>query len=83
LEPPGGVAFWSVAYPFDTVKSRLQAQGPTSINPYTGIIDCLVRVSKEEGLLALYQGYSTAVVRASFVGAAVFYTYELTRSALG
>jgi solute carrier family 25 carnitine/acylcarnitine transporter 20/29 len=79
----GGVAFWSVAYPFDTVKSRLQAQGPTSVNPYKGVVDCLVRVAKEEGPVALYQGYSTAVVRASFVGAAVFYTYEVVRSALG
>eukprot|EP00658_Telonema_sp_P-2_P015954 TRINITY_DN16170_c0_g1_i2.p1 TRINITY_DN16170_c0_g1~~TRINITY_DN16170_c0_g1_i2.p1 ORF type:complete len:302 (-),score=60.84 TRINITY_DN16170_c0_g1_i2:243-1148(-) len=79
----GGVAFWSVAFPLDTAKSRLQAQGKSSVNTYKGVADCLRRVHKEEGMRALYQGYSAAVVRAGFVGAAVFWTYEVVRGALG
>ena len=83
----GGVSFWSVAYPFDTAKSRLQTQSssPTAASRghYTGVVDCISRVSKEEGVAALYRGYSTAVVRAGFVGAAVFYSYEVARAALG
>ena len=71
-----------VAGSLDTVKSRLQTQ-KDSPSRYTGIVDCFLRVSREEGVLALYSGYSTAVIRAGFVGAAVFYTYELARCALG
>lgn len=79
----GGVSFWTVAFPLDVVKSRLQTQGPTSVRSYTGVIDCLGCVMREEGVSALYSGYSTAVVRAGFVGAAVFSTYETVRAALG
>ena len=79
----GGVSFWSVAFPLDVAKSRLQTQGPTSVRLYTGVIDCLGCVVREEGVSALYSGYSTAVVRAAFVGAAVFSTYETVRAALG
>ena len=79
----GGVSFWAVAFPLDVVKSRLQTQGPSSVRPYTGVLDCLGRVCREEGTMALYRGYSTAVVRSAFVGAAVFSTYEAARAALG
>ena len=79
----GGVSFWSIAFPLDTAKSRLQTQKAGCVNNYSGVINCLSRVVREEGAAALYKGYSTAVVRAAFVGAAVFSTYELARSALG
>ena len=84
----GGVSFWSVAFPIDSVKSRLQSQGAqagsaTTAAPYDGIYDCMTRVVREEGVQALYRGFTMTVVRAACVGSSVFYTYEVVRRMLG
>jgi len=43
-------------YPLDTAKRRLQAQGmrPAAMEPaaYRGMLDALVRITREEGALA-------------------------------
>ena len=78
-----GVSFWTMAFPFDTAKSRLQTQRSTGSGVYNGVFDCICRVAKEEGFKALYKGYGVAVVRAALTGSSVFFTYEQIRSALG
>ena len=78
-----GVSFWTMAFPFDTAKSRLQTQRSTGSGVYNGVFDCICRVAKEEGVKALYKGYGVAVVRAALTGSSVFFTYEQIRSALG
>ena len=41
--------------PFEIIKVRLQTQ--SKANPqYTGIVDCLSKIIKNEGPLALYKG---------------------------
>lgn len=49
---------WSqvfVMQPFEIIKVRLQTQ--SKANPqYTGIVDCLSKIIKNEGPLALYKG---------------------------
>lgn len=44
--------------PLDTVKVRMttQAMLPAHFVRYTGVADCLARVCREEGVLALYRG---------------------------
>lgn len=56
-------AFFSL--PFDFVKTRLQRQSKGSGQPvyYTGVVDCFVKVAKEEGLLRFYRGFGTYFVR--------------------
>lgn len=44
-------AFFSM--PFDTVKSRLQS----SQIKYTGMIDCFIRIARNEGLTRFYRGF--------------------------
>jgi solute carrier family 25 (mitochondrial carnitine/acylcarnitine transporter), member 20/29 len=78
-----GVSFWSMAFPFDTAKSRLQTQRSVGSGVYKGVFDCIIRVSKEEGARALYKGYNIAVLRAAFTGSSVFFTFEQIRCALG
>jgi hypothetical protein len=42
--------------PFEIIKVRLQTQSKE--NPqYRGIVDCLTKIIKNEGPLALYKGY--------------------------
>jgi hypothetical protein len=48
----------AVALPMDVVKQRLQL--PNS--PYRGVWDCIVRVSREEGMGAFFRSYQTTLV---------------------
>jgi solute carrier family 25 oxoglutarate transporter 11 len=45
--------------PLDMVKTRLQRQtrGPDGSVPYKGMLDCFVKVAKNEGLLRFYRGF--------------------------
>lgn len=51
--------------PFDFVKSRLQNQKKTADGKvrYTGMWDCFVNVTKEEGPLRFYRGFGTYFMR--------------------
>lgn len=71
-----GVASWVCCYPLDVVKTRLQAQTPTSAIKYNGIVDCLHRSVKNDGYGVLFRGLGTAVSRAFVVNGAVFTAYE-------
>ncbi len=43
--------------PSDVVKQRLQVAN----SPYKGMMDCILRVSREEGLAAFFKSYRTTV----------------------
>ena len=55
----------TVSLPFDFVKTRIQKQRPNAqgIYPYTGVWDCFMKVAKNEGPMAFYNGYGTFVIR--------------------
>ncbi|XWS20307.1 hypothetical protein CRYUN_Cryun31cG0089300 [Craigia yunnanensis] len=72
-----GVASWVCCYPLDVVKTRLQAQSPSSPQKYNGIIDCLHKSVKQEGYGVLWRGLGTAVARAFVVNGAIFSAYEI------
>jgi len=50
-----GIAVCLVGHPFDTVKVRLQTQ-PINNPIYSGLIDCVYRTLKWEGIGGLYTG---------------------------
>jgi solute carrier family 25 oxoglutarate transporter 11 len=56
-------AFFSL--PFDFVKTRLQKQtiAPDGSVTYKGMLDCFVKVAKDEGLLRFYRGFGTYFLR--------------------
>ncbi|KDP37225.1 hypothetical protein JCGZ_06281 [Jatropha curcas] len=72
-----GVASWVCCYPLDVIKTRLQAQTPSSPHKYNGILDCFRRSVKEEGYSVLWRGLGTAVARAFVVNGAIFSAYEI------
>ncbi|XP_025012552.2 mitochondrial arginine transporter BAC2 isoform X1 [Ricinus communis] len=72
-----GVASWVCCYPLDVLKTRLQAQTPSSPQKYNGILDCFQRSITEEGYRVLWRGLGTAVARAFVVNGAVFSAYEI------
>ncbi|XP_055385825.1 mitochondrial uncoupling protein Bmcp [Condylostylus longicornis] len=67
-------------FPIDTAKTRLQIQGQ-KIDPifselkYCGMIDAFIKISKEEGISALYSGIWPAVLRQATYGTIKFGTY--------
>lgn len=68
-----GFAYWSIAYPFDIVKTRLQGDNlkkPT-INSTLHGLKTIAKQGK------LYQGLSTTLVRCFPVNAALFGGFEL------
>lgn len=55
------IFFVQGTFPIDTTKTRLQVQGQKidqtlSQLKYRGMIDAFVKITKEEGLKALYSG---------------------------
>ncbi|CAK1550837.1 unnamed protein product [Leptosia nina] len=74
-------------FPIDTTKTRLQIQGQ-KIDPrhvelrYTGMVDCFVKTSKQEGVKALYCGIWPAVLRQATYGTIKFGTYYSLKKAL-
>ena len=43
--------------PSDVVKQRLQVAN----SPYRGMVDCILRISREEGLATFFKSYRTTV----------------------
>ncbi|CAH0404539.1 unnamed protein product [Chilo suppressalis] len=74
-------------FPIDTTKTRLQIQGQ-KIDPrhvelrYTGMVDCIVKTSKQEGVKALYCGIWPAVLRQATYGTIKFGTYYSMKKAI-
>ncbi|KAL4106243.1 hypothetical protein PRIC1_004297 [Phytophthora ramorum] len=93
-----GAIAQTVAYPFDTVKKRLQSQqvhlnasivgplpaegGSPSTLYYRGMVDCFRKVIRDEGPLALYRGTGPNLARIVPYAAVMFSTYETTKKTL-
>uniref|UniRef100_K3WFF5 Mitochondrial carrier protein n=1 Tax=Globisporangium ultimum (strain ATCC 200006 / CBS 805.95 / DAOM BR144) TaxID=431595 RepID=K3WFF5_GLOUD len=88
-----GAIAQTVAYPFDTVKKRLQTQvivdaalhvqTPTAgTKYYRGMCDCFQKVIRDEGLMALYRGTVPNLARIVPYAAVMFSTYEMTKKSL-
>jgi solute carrier family 25 (mitochondrial phosphate transporter), member 23/24/25/41 len=90
-----GAVAQTIAYPFDTVKKRLQTQSITKVGPstrptaavaeatyYHGTVDCFRKVIRDEGPLALYRGTVPNLARIVPYAAVMFSTYEMSKKAL-
>lgn len=62
-------AFWAccLSLPFDNIKTKYQkmVKLPDGTYPYKGFSDCFARSIKAEGLMGLYVGFPTYVIRIS------------------
>jgi solute carrier family 25 protein 43 len=88
-----GAIAQTVAYPFDTVKKRLQTQvvvgdalhfqtKGSGKAYYRGMCDCFKKVIQEEGLMALYRGTVPNLARIVPYAAVMFSTFEMTKKSL-
>ncbi|KAK9760382.1 hypothetical protein K7432_015651 [Basidiobolus ranarum] len=71
-----GICAWVSTYPFDVVKTKIQADLVGSGQPrYRGVIDCMVKCYREEGISILFRGMNATILRAFPLNAATFFIY--------
>ncbi|XP_047113163.1 mitochondrial ornithine transporter 1-like [Schistocerca piceifrons] len=73
----GGFVFWLVVFPVDAVKSRIQVGGLKE-----PMISVALRVARQEGISALYNGLQPSLVRTIPACATLFLVYENSKKML-
>lgn len=76
----------TIVYPLDTVRKRLQVQGPSrskyvhrNIPEYTGgVLGTVKLILKREGIRGMYRGLPVALLKAAPTSAATVWTFERT-----
>ena len=68
----------AVFTPMDVVKQRLQLPG----NSYRGLMDCIGKILRNEGIKAFYASYRTTIVMNAPYTATHFATYEAAKGGL-
>ncbi|KAI7890240.1 mitochondrial carrier domain-containing protein [Mucor mucedo] len=66
-----------IAYPHEVIRTRLREPvSKTGTVKYTGLLQCLKLIVKEEGVVALYGGMSAHLMRVVPNAAIMFFCYE-------
>ncbi|XP_066992024.2 mitochondrial ornithine transporter 1 isoform X2 [Anabrus simplex] len=73
----GGMIFWTIIFPVDVVKSRIQVEGLRD-----SMTSVLLRIFRQEGITALYNGLQPTLVRTIPATAALFLVYETSKKML-
>lgn len=83
------VASKSAVFPLDTVRKRLQVQGPTrsmyvhtNIPLYKGVVGTTKMILRREGVRGLYRGLPVSLLKAAPASAVTMWTYERTMKML-
>ena len=78
-----GIFSWVPTYPFDTIKTRIQADGYGKNQIYKGSIHCLkCTIAGKQGPKILYRGFGSCIYRAFVVNATVLFVYTQVSRAL-
>ncbi|KAM9994823.1 hypothetical protein ACTFIY_001006 [Dictyostelium cf. discoideum] len=77
----GGMAYWTVLYPVDVAKSKIQIS--EGAGPSPSIVKVLKEIYSKEGVKGLFRGYTPTIIRSFPANAAMFSVYELVIKLLG
>ncbi|XP_068606091.1 mitochondrial thiamine pyrophosphate carrier [Brachionichthys hirsutus] len=79
-----GVISKTITYPFDLFKKRLQVGGFEvarvhfgQVRQYSGVVDCVAQIAREEGVRGFFKGLSPSLVKAALATGFTFFWYEL------
>lgn len=65
-----------MTYPHEVVRTRVREQRGTTNLKYTGFVQTLKLIAKEEGIRGLYGGMAAHLLRVVPNAAIMFFTYE-------
>ncbi|KAI9353937.1 mitochondrial carrier domain-containing protein [Pilaira anomala] len=65
-----------IAYPHEVIRTRLREPTKNGVVKYTGILQCLKLIIREEGVISLYGGMSAHLLRVVPNAAIMFFCYE-------
>lgn len=78
-----GMISKAITYPFDVFKKRLQVGGFEAarvhfgqVRSYKGLVDCMAKIAKEEGVQGFFKGLSPSLVKAALSTGFTFFWYE-------
>jgi solute carrier family 25 (mitochondrial carnitine/acylcarnitine transporter), member 20/29 len=74
-----GIISWTMSYPFDVVKTKLQSQPlypKEGHNNFNGVFDCARKIYAKEGMSVFFRGFSACLTRTYPVNAVIFYVYD-------
>ncbi|KAI0069640.1 carnitine/acyl carnitine carrier [Panus rudis PR-1116 ss-1] len=72
-----GIAGWIVTFPFDVVKTRIQASHDYSrTNPYRNTWSAIIHSHRQDGLSVFFRGLAPTLIRAIPVNMVTFATFE-------
>lgn len=78
-----GIFAKSLIYPLDSIKKRLQVQGFEEARKefgktrvYAGVVDCTIKIVREETFFGLYKGFLPSIYKAAAVTALNFAIFE-------
>jgi solute carrier family 25 (mitochondrial phosphate transporter), member 23/24/25/41 len=78
-----GMTALSITYPTDLIRRRLQLQGFTKDVPkYDGIIDCVRKIIKNDGILGLYRGLLFGYMKCVPAVAIQFWFFEIMKETI-
>ncbi|OLY85488.1 putative mitochondrial carrier [Smittium mucronatum] len=75
-----GFAMWLTCYPIDTIKSKIQTDGfsGSKDRKYFGVVDCLRKTVRAEGIAGLFRGIVPCLLRAAPANASTFICFEFS-----
>lgn len=76
-----GIALWLFTYPFDVVKSRIQADDP-SRRRYKNILSTFNIIHRDNGIGGFFKGIAPCLMRAPLGNGLTFLTFELVSKKL-
>jgi solute carrier family 25 (adenine nucleotide translocator) protein 4/5/6/31 len=78
-----GAASLLIVYPLDFARTRLAADlGKTGAREFNGLVDCVMKVAKRGGPMALYQGFGVSVQGIIVYRGAYFGLYDTAVGAI-
>lgn len=79
-----GAAFWSMVFPVDVIKSKIQTDSYIAKErKYPQIAGCIRSVWMSEGIPGFFKGFIPCFLRSAPVNAATFMAFEMAMRALG